>query len=79
MNRHCGSSPILPRHTTTWECSTDQGKVAEAIAEYAAALRIKPDYAKAHNNSGIALAGQGKVAEAIAEYAAALRIKPDLC
>ena len=56
---------------------TDQGKFAEAIAEYTAALRIKPDYVEAHNNLGIMLAGLGKTAEAITEYTAALRIDPD--
>ncbi|MGD0650345.1 MAG: tetratricopeptide repeat protein [Verrucomicrobiia bacterium] len=56
---------------------TDQGKFAEAIAEYTAALRVKPDYVEAHNNLGLMLAGLGKTAEAITEYTAALRIDPD--
>jgi tetratricopeptide (TPR) repeat protein len=54
-----------------------QGRVSEAIAEYAAALRIKPGCAEAHNNLALALAGQGKLAGATAEYQAALRIQPD--
>jgi tetratricopeptide (TPR) repeat protein len=54
-----------------------QGRRSEAMAEYAAALRLRPDYAEAHNNLGLALAGQGRLAEATAEYTAALRIKPD--
>ncbi len=54
-----------------------QGKTQEAIAHYAEALRIKPDYEEAHNNLGLVLAGQGKTQEAIAHYAEALRIKPD--
>ena len=33
------------------------GRLPEAIAHYEQALRIKPDYAEAHNNLGIALAG----------------------
>jgi tetratricopeptide (TPR) repeat protein len=54
-----------------------QGKVSEAIAKYAAALRIKPDYVEAHNNLGTVLASQGKVSEAMAQFVAALHIDPD--
>ena len=76
--RPCGLTRIMPRRTTTWGIAlANQGKFAEAIAEYTAALRINPDYAEAHNNLGNALASQGKFAEAIAEYTAALRINPD--
>ena len=53
------------------------GKVEEAIAHYEQALRIKPDYAEAHNNLGIALAQAGRIEEAIAHFEQALRIKPD--
>jgi len=55
----------------------DQGKLADAIAEYRAALRIRPDDAKIHGNLGIALAKQGRIDEAMAEYATALRIDPN--
>ena len=54
-----------------------QGKLDEAIAEYRAAIRIKPDFAEAHYNLGVVLANQGKLDEAIAEYREAIRIKPD--
>ena len=40
-------------------------------------IRIKPDYAEAHNNLGIALGRKGQTDEAISEYQEALRIKPD--
>jgi tetratricopeptide (TPR) repeat protein len=50
----------------------------EAIAEFEAAVRLRPDYADAHNNLGNALAETpGRLADAIAEYKAALRIEPD--
>ena len=55
----------------------EQGKIEEAMAHYAEALRIKPDFAGAHYNLGFALAEQGKIEEAMAHYAEALRIKPD--
>ena len=53
------------------------GRIQEAIAHYEQALRIKPDYAEAHNNLGIALAQTGKIEDAIGQYEQALRIKPD--
>jgi tetratricopeptide (TPR) repeat protein len=50
----------------------------DAIAEYQAALRLRPDFAKTHNNLGTALSKiPGRLPEAIAEYQAALRIEPD--
>ncbi len=41
------------------------------------ALAIRPDYAEAYNNLGVALQGQSKPAEAVASYRQALLIKPD--
>src|SRR5437867_1497142 len=54
-----------------------QGKLVEAVEHYQTALRLKPDYAEAHNNAGSALVRQGKLAEAIAHYEQALTIRPD--
>ena len=42
-----------------------------------AAIRLRPDYAEAHNNLGIALASQGQMADAIRQWKEALRLKPD--
>ena len=42
----------------------EQGKLEEAIEAYSKALSIKPDYANAYNNMGIALEYQGKLEEA---------------
>jgi tetratricopeptide (TPR) repeat protein len=50
----------------------------EAIAEYREAIRLKKDYAEAHNNLGIALYAKGALDEAIAEYREAIRLKKDL-
>lgn len=53
-------------------------QVSEAIAEYRAALRIKPDFAEARANLGSLLSDlPGRLPEAIAEYEAGLRITPD--
>ncbi len=54
-----------------------QGRVDEAIAHYAAALRIAPGGAQLHYNLGNVLASRGRFDEAISHYAAALRIKPN--
>jgi Flp pilus assembly protein TadD len=54
-----------------------QGRIAEAMTQFTAALRINPDNSKAHNNLGTALAEQGRIAEAMTQFTAALRINPD--
>jgi tetratricopeptide (TPR) repeat protein len=41
------------------------------------AIRLKPDYAEAHLNLGVALAKQQKYDEAIVHFEAALRIDPN--
>ena len=76
-SRPCGSIPITPRRTTTSGWLWPNGQAREAIEHYQQALRIKPDYAEAHNNLGIALLQEGKIEEAIAQYEQALRINPD--
>jgi protein O-mannosyl-transferase len=54
------------------------GRLPDAIAEFQAALRIRPDYPEAHVNLGNCLSQiPGRLPDAIAEYQAALRIKPD--
>ncbi len=53
------------------------GRPAEAEKEWREAIRIKPDYAEAHYNLGVALDDQGRAAEAEKEYREAIRIKPD--
>jgi tetratricopeptide (TPR) repeat protein len=53
-------------------------QVPEVIAHYEQALQLKPDFADAHNNLGIALLQAGKVNDAIGHYQQALRIQPDL-
>jgi len=53
-------------------------RLPEAIAEFQAALRIRPDYAEAHYNLGNAYAElPGHVEDAIVEYRAAVRVQPD--
>ncbi len=53
-----------------------QGKFDEAIGQFEEAVRVKPDYALAHNNLGYALAQKGRLDEAIRQYQEALRLDP---
>jgi serine/threonine protein kinase/Tfp pilus assembly protein PilF len=53
------------------------GRPDEAIAAYREAIRLKKDFAEAHNNLGIALKGKGRLDEAIDEYREAIRLKKD--
>jgi Flp pilus assembly protein TadD len=53
------------------------GQVAEAIDAYHRAIALKPSFASAHVNLGIALAQQGDTAGARAEFETALNLNPD--
>ena len=52
-------------------------QLEEAIAACRQAIRIKPDYAEAHNNLGNALKDIGQLDEAVAAHRQAIRLKPD--
>jgi Flp pilus assembly protein TadD len=54
-----------------------QGKHADAIAHFAEALRVKPDYFQALANMGWALGLQGKTGEAIEFLKQAVTARPD--
>ncbi len=55
----------------------DEGRFAEAIKQYQAALQIEPNAANVQTDYGNALAKSGQMPEAIAHYQAALRALPD--
>ena len=57
--------------------NTGLGRMEQAVAGYAKALQIKPDFAEAHNNLGNALTKLGKPEEAVGSYSKALQFKPD--
>ena len=50
-----------------------------AIADYNQATRLKPDYAEAYNNRGLAysLSSKRQMANAIADYSQAIQLRPD--
>jgi len=50
----------------------------QAIAQFRAALKIKPDYLRAHTDLGSAYAKVGRFSDAMAEFRAAIAIDPDL-
>jgi tetratricopeptide (TPR) repeat protein len=54
----------------------DQGRLDEAIAHYAEALRIDPGLADAYNNIGLALTKLGRPDEAIPNFFKAIGINP---
>ena len=49
----------------------------DALADYAEAIRLKPDYAEAYNNRGAVKDALGRHDDALADYAEAIRLKPD--
>lgn len=53
------------------------GSLDEGIVQYERAIAIKPDFAEAHCNLGVALAKQGRLEEAIPHFREAISIKPD--
>ena len=57
--------------------SQTAGRGADAIAEYEEALRLRPDYAEAHNNLGVLLVNLGRTDEAIPHFEEATRLRPD--
>ena len=52
-------------------------RVDEAIDQYEAALRLKPDFADVHNDLGVALSKAGRTQEAIARFEEAQALRPD--
>ena len=56
----------------------DEGRTAEAMAQYQEVLRLKPDLAEPHSNLGnLLMKIPGRVDEAVAQYDEAVRLKPD--
>ena len=76
-SRRSSSSPITRGPTATWGCPREQGRLVEAVASFQGATQLKPDYAKAHNNLGVALEEQGRLEEAVASFQRAIGLKPD--
>jgi tetratricopeptide (TPR) repeat protein len=55
----------------------NQGRMDEAIEEFRAALRLKPNFVEAHNNLGLTYVDKGLLDTAIQRFKKALYLKPD--
>jgi tetratricopeptide (TPR) repeat protein len=55
----------------------EQGRTAEAVAEFEETIRIRPGFAEGHYNLALALGKTGRSPESIEHYDEALRLKPD--
>jgi serine/threonine-protein kinase len=71
--------PAFPHaHCNLAYALTQQGKLAEAIAEYREGIRVKPDDSSAHNSLGALLCDVVHDYEgAAAEFRTAIRLQPD--
>jgi len=58
-------------------CYADLGQLNIAIQNYEKALSIKPDYAKAHYNLGIALQELGKLHDSVISYENSVALEPE--
>ncbi|HJT77893.1 MAG TPA: tetratricopeptide repeat protein, partial [Gemmataceae bacterium] len=56
----------------------EQHKPEEALVQLREAVRLRPDFAEAHNHLGLALMALNRPAEAAASYREAVRLQPDL-
>lgn len=54
-----------------------QGKLDEALAEFEAAIRVRPDYWQGHINAAVVLIDQGKLDEAMARLRRVLELNPN--
>jgi Flp pilus assembly protein TadD len=55
----------------------NQGRPKEAEAEYRAALKLRPDIAKARVGLGVALMAQGRAEDALPQFIEAIRLSPN--
>lgn len=54
-----------------------QGRVADAVAQFDASLAARPDLAMAHYNLGVVSMGDGRPQEAIARFERAITLQPE--
>ena len=53
------------------------GMLDEAVEAYKTTIALKPDFAEAYSNMGVALRNQGKLDEAIEAYRKAISLRPN--
>ena len=57
-----------------------QAVAGEAVAgaQLSESIRLRPDFAEAHNSLGVVLMRQKRMEEAVSQFTASLRLRPDL-
>ena len=67
----------MPKPTITGFSFKMKGKLEDAIKSYKNAILLKPNYAEAYNNLGVALKDKGNLEEAIDAYKKAVLYRPE--
>ena len=70
-------NPIPARPRQLGNALAGCGQLDEATAEYRKTIKLRPDYAPAHNNLANVLITQHRADEAIAEYRKAIALNPN--
>jgi tetratricopeptide (TPR) repeat protein len=68
----------LAHHNLGVALAESPGSLNQAVGEFQAALKIRPDYVRALTDLGSAFAKLGRLSDAMVEYRAALALAPDL-
>jgi tetratricopeptide (TPR) repeat protein len=71
-------SPEVQSHLEAAQQAQSQQDLTTAETEYAAVVRLDPQFAEAHMNLGLVHQLQGREPEAIQDFRAALKLKPTL-
>src|ERR1039458_2707772 len=66
-----------PTSLNSFNPASDKGDVEGALQDYSEPIRLKPYYADAFNNRGVARRQKGDVEGALQDYSEAIRLKPD--
>ncbi len=71
------SEPTAEDYTSEGNKLLMQNRIAEAIANYQKAIKLKPNLASAHRSLGVAYTKIGQVDKAAKEYETYLKLQPD--
>jgi lipoprotein NlpI len=74
---HLDGAALAGAYAKRGDTYRDQARYDRAIADFAAALKIDPGLAEAHNGRALVFSQQGLYDRAIVDYRAALKLKPD--
>jgi tetratricopeptide (TPR) repeat protein len=75
---HAPAADSAEAHYNTAMDLSHAGRLTEAVTEFEAALRLRPDYAEAQNNLGVALTQiPDRTSEALRHFQAAVKLNPN--